>query len=188
MSFEIVSEFRAWQIWQHSSCMQVCLITLGPLLHWSFRRVILGQCCRSFAAGNASPRSLRLSEKQQKQFIFQFPIYFRSVCFCYVYIYIYVSSCNPISHQHLTFLTVIAVLTDQRRKTFAVHIPYFALITPFLFGKIVRFFAVVYNFTTDFFCKICFKCLFHLSLGHGQVHSLSASIFLKLKFSGFVKP
>lgn len=88
MSFEIVSEFRAWQIWQHSSCMQVCLITLGPLLHWSFRRVILGQCCRSFAAGNASPRRLRLSEKQQKQFIFQFPIYFRSVCFCYVYIYI----------------------------------------------------------------------------------------------------
>ena len=105
-----------------------------------------------------------------------------------MYIYIYVSSCNPISHQHLTFLTVMAVLTDQRRKTFAVHIPYFALITPFLFGKIVRFFAVVYNFTTDFFCKICFKCLFHLSLGHGQVHSLSASIFLKLKFSGFVKP
>lgn len=79
-----------------------------------------------------------LRKKKQKQFIFQFPINFWSVFFA-IYIYICFLLQPDLSSCRLTFLTDGFSRTDQRRKTFAVHIPYFALITPFLFGKIVRF-------------------------------------------------
>lgn len=134
------------------------------------------------------PDTCGSQKKKQKPLIFQFPINFWSVFFC---ICIYIYMLHPAAPSLVLSTHVFdwwLSRTDQRRKTFAVHIPYFALITPFLFGKNLYGFRYCVCFTRDFFCKICFKCLFHLSLGHGQVHSRSASIFLKLKFYGLVMP
>lgn len=99
-----------------------------------FRAMLSLYCGRKCFA-----QTLAALRKKTKTVHLPVPYKFLERFLCYLYIYICFLLQPDLSSCRLTFLTDGFSRTDQRRKTFAVHIPYFALITPFLFGKIVRF-------------------------------------------------